>query len=71
MQVTITDFGTQRLSTSITLRVVLLDVNDNEPTFNNPTPEVNLSELASPGTLAFNNTITDLDAGSNGELAFR
>ncbi|XP_077197129.1 protocadherin-16 isoform X2 [Paroedura picta] len=65
-----TDRGKPSLSSSAVVRVVLQDVNDNEPVFESPFYNISLKENVLPGTCFLQVTATDADSGSLGSISY-
>ena len=68
--VTATDRGNPARSSSTTVTVNVLDINDNCPDVTNENPEISIIEESSGEVLANNLQVVDLDAGPNGELNY-
>ncbi|KAJ8368542.1 hypothetical protein SKAU_G00085700, partial [Synaphobranchus kaupii] len=64
------DHGRPPLSSSTTVEVTVLDVNDNSPRFDSAVYAVEIPEDAPPGSLVLQATAVDEDAGSNGEVLY-
>ncbi|XP_069753833.1 protocadherin-10-like, partial [Narcine bancroftii] len=58
-----------RSGTSLII-IAVSDINDNAPIFQKPLDSVSLKEDVPPGTLVMEVNATDLDDGSNGDIAF-
>ncbi|XP_023032454.1 protein dachsous [Drosophila willistoni] len=58
-------------SSSITVKIEVADINDNPPHWPQDPLELNVSEATSVGTIIYNFTATDADAGHNAELQYR
>lgn len=67
--VTVTDRGTPPLSAATSVRVIVLDVNDNPPVISGPV-YLEAREDASVGTALANYTATDADVGINAVIQF-
>ncbi|XP_062443259.1 protocadherin alpha-2-like isoform X3 [Rhea pennata] len=67
---TASDGGRPSLSGTMELVVLVLDVNDNAPEFNQSVYSAHLSEDASEGTLVLCVSATDPDEGINHEMAY-
>ncbi|XP_015274464.1 PREDICTED: protocadherin-16 [Gekko japonicus] len=65
-----TDRGKPSLSSTAVVRVILQDVNDNEPIFESPFYNVSLRENLPPGTCFLQVTATDADSGSLGAVSY-
>ncbi|XP_052063814.1 protocadherin Fat 4-like isoform X2 [Mytilus californianus] len=68
-----TDKGTPSLSSTVTLSMILVDVNDNRPVIANPNINTSVSRDADVGNTTIVNEIpaTDADSGENGKLGYR
>lgn len=64
------DGGTPARSASLPIRIVVLDANDNAPTFNQSLYRARVLEDAPPGTRVVQVRATDLDEGPNGEIIY-
>ncbi|XP_050668610.1 protein dachsous isoform X2 [Leptidea sinapis] len=58
-------------SSAVTVRIEIIDVNDNAPQWPEDPIYIEVLESANVGTTIYNFTAKDLDAGVNGELNFR
>ncbi|XP_025023958.1 protocadherin Fat 2 [Python bivittatus] len=67
---TATDGGEPKLTGTVQLVIVVLDVNDNPPVFNPSVYKVKLLENAAVGTLIIKVNATDLDDGMNKEIDY-
>ncbi|XP_015453469.1 LOW QUALITY PROTEIN: protocadherin alpha-2-like, partial [Pteropus alecto] len=65
-----TDGGKPELTGTVQLLIKVLDVNDNEPTFDQSVYKVQLLENAANGTLVIRLNSTDADEGSNSEIVY-
>uniref|UniRef100_S4RP29 Cadherin-related 23 n=1 Tax=Petromyzon marinus TaxID=7757 RepID=S4RP29_PETMA len=65
-----TDRGTPALSSTTTLSLVVLDVNDNAPTFHPARSAVSLMESVARDSVVISLNCTDADSGLNAELSF-
>ncbi|XP_053522433.1 protocadherin gamma-A8-like [Artibeus jamaicensis] len=65
------DGGEPRRSSSVHIKVTVLDVNDNAPVFAQPIYRVTVPENVPPGTLLLTVRASDLDEGANGEVAYK
>uniref|UniRef100_A0A8C4SW14 Protocadherin-16 n=1 Tax=Erpetoichthys calabaricus TaxID=27687 RepID=A0A8C4SW14_ERPCA len=64
------DLGKPALSSTATVTVVVLDINDNYPTFTDSSFIVDTDEDAQVGTLILDVTASDADYGDNGRLLY-
>ncbi|XP_039632260.1 protocadherin Fat 1 [Polypterus senegalus] len=64
------DCGIPKLSGSVNITVIVLDANDNAPTFNKEIYEVNINENAPIGTVVTKLKASDNDEGLNAELRY-
>ncbi|KAB1281718.1 Protocadherin gamma-C4 [Camelus dromedarius] len=64
------DGGTPARSASLPIRIIVLDANDNAPTFNQSLYRARVLEDAPPGTRVVQVRATDLDEGPNGEIIY-
>uniref|UniRef100_A0A1I8JLQ2 Cadherin domain-containing protein n=1 Tax=Macrostomum lignano TaxID=282301 RepID=A0A1I8JLQ2_9PLAT len=64
------DHGLERLSSSIQLRIVLDDVNDHAPAFNQSVYQIHVSESARLDGALLQLNATDPDLGPNGQVEF-
>ena len=69
--VTATDHGIPRLSNSTTVRVTVIDRNDQQPVFPENTYRLNISELESPGLDILTVMAEDGDIGTNADVLYR
>ncbi|XP_033010112.1 protocadherin alpha-5-like isoform X1 [Lacerta agilis] len=67
---TATDGGQPELTSTVHLEVTVIDANDNAPVFNQSVYKVKLLENVADGTLVIHLNATDLDEGSNKEIAY-
>uniref|UniRef100_A0A8D1H6P0 Protocadherin alpha subfamily C, 2 n=1 Tax=Sus scrofa TaxID=9823 RepID=A0A8D1H6P0_PIG len=65
-----TDGGKPELTGTVQLLIKVLDVNDNEPTFDQSVYKVQLLENIANGTLVIKLNSSDADEGSNSEIAY-
>ncbi|XP_076020983.1 protocadherin alpha-13-like [Genypterus blacodes] len=70
LTLTALDGGSPPKSGNLNLTVIVLDANDNRPIFSQDTYTVTLYENAPIGTLVLRLNATDLDEGSNSEIAY-
>ncbi|XP_055980385.1 protocadherin beta-18-like [Sorex fumeus] len=68
--ITVTDMGTPRLQTQHTITVLVSDVNDNAPTFSQPSYTLLVGENNSPALHIGSVSATDPDAGSNAQVTY-
>ncbi len=68
LEVTATDFGTPRLSSSGTVLVVVADVNDNSPRFESDFYAFSVAENSPDGTVVGIAKATDKDEGNNARI---
>lgn len=68
LTVTALDGGSPALSSTATVEVTLLDVNDHSPQFTSPSYTADLPEDVSIGSLVLEVSATDLDQGSNSQV---
>ncbi|XP_076832352.1 protocadherin-16 [Brachyhypopomus gauderio] len=64
------DLGIPALSSSVTLDITVLDLNDNSPTFTSSSYTVEIAEDAPEGSFILEVTATDMDEGSNGQVLY-
>ncbi|KAM9064805.1 protocadherin alpha-8-like [Sarcophilus harrisii] len=67
---TASDGGKPELTGSVQLLILVLDVNDNAPTFERSEYEVKILENAANGTLVINLNASDEDEGTNQEILY-
>ncbi|XP_053297977.1 protocadherin-16 [Pleuronectes platessa] len=70
LEVVATDRGSPALSTTATVEVKVMDVNDNSPLFDRNTYSVEVSEDAAEGTHILEVTATDADDELNGKVLY-
>lgn len=70
LEVVATDKGTPALSTTVTVNVRVLDVNDNSPVFSRSSYTVDVSEDATVGTQVLEVKATDKDEAFNGKVLY-
>ncbi|XP_022814420.1 protein dachsous [Spodoptera litura] len=58
-------------SSAVTVKIEIVDVNDNSPQWPQDPINIEISELTPIGMIVYNFTAKDADAGPNGELNFR
>ena len=66
----VSDNGSPRLTSSVTVVIRLEDINDNPPTLVNPVSEVNISESANIGTVLTRVVASDVDIGVNALVSY-
>lgn len=71
LRVRASDGGEPSLSTSITVKITVVDENDNAPKFTNPNAVFNVTENAPKGTHVGVVKATDADVGNNAKIRFR
>ncbi|XP_074068884.1 protocadherin beta-2-like [Macrotis lagotis] len=67
---TAVDGGTPSRSGTVQVRVIVVDINDNTPTFTQSQYEVQIPENSSIGSKVVTVSATDLDTGNNGEISY-
>ncbi|XP_076994078.1 protocadherin alpha-2-like [Tamandua tetradactyla] len=65
-----TDGGKPELTGTVQMLIKILDVNDNEPSFDQSIYKVQLLENTANGTLVVKLNASDADEGSNGEIVY-
>ncbi|XP_051973635.1 protocadherin-10-like [Xyrauchen texanus] len=70
MVLTAVDGGSPERSGTAQINITVLDANDNAPVFDQNFYKVRLAENAPLGTVVIKLNATDLDEGSNGEIAY-
>ncbi|XP_029021008.1 protocadherin alpha-3-like [Betta splendens] len=70
LTLTAVDGGKPSKSGSLQIRVNVIDVNDNIPTFSKTLYKVRVKEDATPGTLVIRLNATDLDEGMNSKITY-
>ncbi|XP_030634016.1 protocadherin-16 [Chanos chanos] len=65
-----TDGGRPSLSSTAVVKVILQDINDNEPIFGSNFYNVSIKENTAPGTCFMEVTATDADGGSFGSVTY-
>ena len=58
-------------SSAVTVRIEIIDVNDNAPQWSIDPINIQVSEVTQVGAIIYNFTARDADAGANGELNYR
>ncbi|KAM9348127.1 protocadherin-16 [Symphorus nematophorus] len=70
LEVVATDRGSPALSTTVTVEVKVLDVNDNSPVFSKSSYSVEISEDAAEGTKVLEVSAKDADEDLNGKVLY-
>uniref|UniRef100_A0A4W4G0C1 Protocadherin-16 n=1 Tax=Electrophorus electricus TaxID=8005 RepID=A0A4W4G0C1_ELEEL len=70
LEVVAHDHGSPSLSSTATIKVTLLDVNDNSPKFSSRSYNIDVLEDTSVGTVVLDVTATDADEGQNGQILY-
>uniref|UniRef100_A0A8C2K0P0 Protocadherin-16 n=1 Tax=Cyprinus carpio TaxID=7962 RepID=A0A8C2K0P0_CYPCA len=70
LKVVVQDHGSPSLSSTATVEISVLDVNDNSPKFGSSSYTVDVSEDAAVGLLVLDATATDVDEGENGQILY-
>ncbi|KAJ3589902.1 hypothetical protein NHX12_010743, partial [Muraenolepis orangiensis] len=70
LEVVAVDTGSPALSTTVTVEVNVMDVNDNSPVFGSGSYSVDVSEDTTEGARVLQVTATDADAALNGRLLY-
>ncbi|XP_065814557.1 protocadherin alpha-8 isoform X29 [Labrus bergylta] len=68
---TAVDGGKPQRSGTLNVSIVVLDINDNRPTFSQDTYQIEIYENVSVGTTVTRVNATDQDEGANGEIEYR
>ncbi|XP_035016875.2 protocadherin alpha-8-like [Hippoglossus stenolepis] len=68
--VTAVDGGKPKKSGTLNISIVVLDINDNRPTFIQDTYQITIQENVAIGTSVFLMNATDPDEGANGEIEY-
>ncbi|KAI8125952.1 Protein dachsous [Lucilia cuprina] len=58
-------------SSAIAVKIEILDVNDNAPSWQEDPIKIQVSELASEGSVIYNFSATDADTGLNGQIQYK
>ncbi|XP_077987551.1 uncharacterized protein LOC144442158 [Glandiceps talaboti] len=69
--ITVEDMGNVSLTSTITIIIPVIDVNDNTPTISTDTPTVTVQETVLNGTEVALVTASDPDTGVNNEISFK
>ncbi|XP_062289145.1 protocadherin-16-like [Scomber scombrus] len=70
LEVVATDRGSPALSSTVTVKVKVLDVNDNSPVFSSSSYSVDVSEDAAEGSQVLEVSATDSDEDQNGKVLY-
>ncbi|XP_034242049.1 cadherin-related tumor suppressor [Thrips palmi] len=70
LNITATDLGLDGRSATASLTVMLTDINDNPPTFNQSAYEASIQENSPPGTVVFTAHATDKDSPKNAVIHY-
>ncbi|XP_053500578.1 protocadherin-16 isoform X2 [Ictalurus furcatus] len=70
MEVVAQDHGIPSLTSTATVEVTVLDINDNSPTFSSSSYAVDISEDSAIGSLVLEVTASDADEGKNGQILY-
>ncbi|KAJ7338978.1 hypothetical protein JRQ81_012880 [Phrynocephalus forsythii] len=70
IEIVAVDSGNPPLSSTNSLKVQVVDVNDNDPVFSQSSTEVAFPENSSPDDLVVEVSATDADSGSNAKLVY-
>uniref|UniRef100_A0AAR2JL72 Protocadherin-16 n=1 Tax=Pygocentrus nattereri TaxID=42514 RepID=A0AAR2JL72_PYGNA len=70
LQVVAQDHGSPSLSSTATVEITVLDVNDNSPKFSSSSYTIDVSEDAAVGTPVLDVTAKDADDGQNGQILY-
>ncbi|XP_038131588.1 protocadherin gamma-C5-like isoform X6 [Cyprinodon tularosa] len=70
IEITATDSGSPKLTSRTAIPVIITDVNDNPPVFNQPSYNVYLKENKVPGSILFSVSASDLDSGENAKISY-
>lgn len=70
LEVVVQDHGSPSLSSTATVEISVLDVNDNSPKFGSSSYTVDVSEDAAVGFVVLDATATDVDEGENGQILY-
>ncbi|XP_034037723.1 protocadherin alpha-2-like [Thalassophryne amazonica] len=68
--VTAVDGGKPQRSGTLNVTIIVLDSNDNRPTFAQESYEISINENIPVGTLIFKMNVSDADEGTNGEIVY-
>lgn len=70
LEVVAQDHGSPSLSSTATVEVTVLDINDNSPIFSSSSYAIDMSEDAAIGSLVLEVTASDADTGKNGQILY-
>lgn len=70
LEVVAQDHGIPSLTSTATVEVTVLDINDNSPTFSSSSYAVDISEDSAIGSLVLEVTANDADEGKNGQILY-
>lgn len=70
LEVVAQDHGSSTLSSTVTVEISVLDVNDNSPKFSSSSYTIDVSEDAAVGSVVLDVTATDVDEGENGQILY-
>ncbi|KAF4082073.1 hypothetical protein AMELA_G00147500 [Ameiurus melas] len=70
LEVVAQDHGIPSLTSTATVEVTVLDINDNSPTFSSSSYAVDISEDSAIGSLVLEVTASDADEGKNGQIIY-
>ncbi|XP_067112826.1 protocadherin gamma-C5-like [Osmerus mordax] len=70
VEIRASDEGTPSLSSEKTIRVRILDVNDNSPVFNQPSYTIYVKENLTPGSILCSVSASDPDTGENAKISY-
>lgn len=70
LEVIAQDNGSPSLTSTATIEVAVLDINDNSPTFSSSSYVIDISEDAAIGSLVVEVTASDADEGKNGQILY-
>lgn len=70
LEVIAQDYGIPSLSSTATVDITVLDINDNSPKFSSSSYAIDISEDAVIGSLVLEVTASDADEGKNGQILY-
>ncbi|XP_046903094.1 protocadherin gamma-C5-like [Hypomesus transpacificus] len=70
VEIRASDAGTPSLSSEKTIRVRILDVNDNSPVFSQPSYTIYVKENLTPGSILCSVSASDPDTGENAKISY-